>query len=264
MKYLMLIYGNQEKWASIPADEWPEAIAKQGAFNRKYQATGELIGAYGLADDLRAKLVRRENGQPAVTDGPYLETKEYIASFYLLDCESEERALQIAADMPWADVHEGPLADVVRTGAVRQPGGDLGRPVEAVAVDEPVPGQDLLGFGVRAVGHHRARVPQPDPAGVDRGGQALRVHQFPGFGQVLAERLHELAHRRELGRGPGRLAARRVARHPVVVLLGSVHQDDVFHDSSLGAVPCYWIIRGAFTGDVGAAGPDRTPAAREV
>ena len=47
MKYLLLIYGNQEKWASIPAEEWPEAIAKQDAFNRKYQATGELIGATG-------------------------------------------------------------------------------------------------------------------------------------------------------------------------------------------------------------------------
>jgi len=104
MKYMLLIYGNQEKWASIPAEEWPEAIAKQDAFNRKYQATGELIGAYGLADAVQAKLVRRENGVPAVTDGPYLETKEYIASFYLLDCENEERALQIAADMPWADV----------------------------------------------------------------------------------------------------------------------------------------------------------------
>jgi hypothetical protein len=100
----MLIYGNQEKWASIPVDEWPEAIARQDAFNRKYQETGELIGAYGLADKVRAKLVRRENGQPAVTDGPYLETKEYIASAYLIDCESEERAQQIAADMPWADV----------------------------------------------------------------------------------------------------------------------------------------------------------------
>ena len=103
MKYLLLIYGNQEKWASIPAEEWPEAIARQDAFNRKYQATGELIGAYGLADQVKAKLVRRESGLPAVTDGPYLETKEYIASFYLLDCESAERAEQIAADMPWAD-----------------------------------------------------------------------------------------------------------------------------------------------------------------
>src|ERR1700693_1423212 len=99
----MLIYGNQEKGASIPAEEWPEGIAKKDAFNRKYQATGELLGAYGLADQVQAKLVRRENGQPAVTDGTYRETKEDIASFYLLDCESEERALQIAADMPWAD-----------------------------------------------------------------------------------------------------------------------------------------------------------------
>jgi hypothetical protein len=104
MKYLLLIYGNQEKWASMPAEEWAEAIARQDAFNKKYQETGELIGAYGLADAAAARLVRRENGLPAVTDGPYLETKEYIASFYLLDCESEERALQIAADMPWADV----------------------------------------------------------------------------------------------------------------------------------------------------------------
>jgi hypothetical protein len=103
MKYLMLVYGNQEKWASIPAESFPAEIAKQDAFNKKYQATGELIGAYGLADAAQARLVRRENGLPAVTDGPYLETKEYIASFYLLDCESEERALQIAADMPWAD-----------------------------------------------------------------------------------------------------------------------------------------------------------------
>jgi len=103
MKYLLMIYGNQEKWASIPAEEWPEAIARQDAFNRTYRETGELLGAYGLADAAQARLVRRVDGQPAVTDVPYLETKEYMASFYLLDCESEERALAIAADMPFAD-----------------------------------------------------------------------------------------------------------------------------------------------------------------
>jgi hypothetical protein len=103
MKYLLMIYGNQEKWASIPAAEWPEVIARQDAFNRRYRETGELVGAYGLADAAQARLVRRVDGQPAVTDGPYLETKEYMASFYLLDCESEERALAIAADMPFAD-----------------------------------------------------------------------------------------------------------------------------------------------------------------
>ena len=103
MKYLLMIYGNQEKWDSIPAEEWPEAIARQEAFNHRYRDSGELIGAYGLADAVAARLVRREGGEPVVTDGPYLETKEYMASFYLLDCESEERALQIAADIPSAD-----------------------------------------------------------------------------------------------------------------------------------------------------------------
>ncbi len=115
MKYLLMIYGNQEKWDSLPAEEWPEAIARQEAFNRKYRDTGELLGAYGLADAVNAKLVRRKDGLPAVTDGPYLETKEYIASFYLFDCD---RARQIAADMPWADqepvelwpiLHESPI-----------------------------------------------------------------------------------------------------------------------------------------------------------
>jgi hypothetical protein len=117
MKYLMLIYGNQQKWDSFPAEAWPEAIAKQEAFNAKYRETGELLGAYGLADAVNAKLVRRNNGAPAVTDGPYLETKEYIASFYLLDCESEERAKQIAADMPWADVEPVELWPILHESA---------------------------------------------------------------------------------------------------------------------------------------------------
>lgn len=103
MKYLLMIYGNDEKWASIPAEEWPEAIAKQEAWNSKYAATGELLGAYGLGQTATAKLVRRTDGKASVTDGPYLETKEHFASFYLLECETEERAREIAADMPWAE-----------------------------------------------------------------------------------------------------------------------------------------------------------------
>jgi hypothetical protein len=118
MKYLMLIYGNQEKWDSFPAEAWPEAIAKQDAFNKKYQATGELLGAYGLADAVNAKLVRRKDGAAAVTDGPYLETKEYIASLYLLDCENEKRAREIAADMPFADVEPVELWPILHEAAM--------------------------------------------------------------------------------------------------------------------------------------------------
>jgi hypothetical protein len=103
LKYLLMIYGNQEKWESLAPADWRAGVARQEAFNAKYRETGELLSSYGLADAAQARLVRRVNELPAVTDGPYLETKEYMASFWLLDCDSEERARQIAADMPFAD-----------------------------------------------------------------------------------------------------------------------------------------------------------------
>jgi hypothetical protein len=103
VKYLLMIYGNQEKWSTMLAEDWPGEIAKQDAYNKKYTATGELIGAFGLADAAAAKLVTRKDGAAVVSDGPYLETKEHMASFYLVDVESEERAYELAALMPWAD-----------------------------------------------------------------------------------------------------------------------------------------------------------------
>jgi hypothetical protein len=117
MKYLLMIYGNQEKWESLPAADWPAAIARQDAFNARYRETGELLGSYGLADAVNAKLVRRAGGLPEVTDGPYLETKEYLASFWLLDCESQERAEQIAADMPFADTEPVELWPILHESA---------------------------------------------------------------------------------------------------------------------------------------------------
>jgi hypothetical protein len=103
VKYLLLIYGNQEKWDSVPADVMEAEIERMDAFNLKYRATGELLGAYGLGGTLDATQVRRAGGVPVVTDGPYLEAKEYIASFWLLDVPTLERAHEIAAEMPWAE-----------------------------------------------------------------------------------------------------------------------------------------------------------------
>jgi hypothetical protein len=102
VKYMLIIYGNQELWDSIEPAEFAKEIAAFDAFNKKHYDTGELLGAYGVADAAATKLVRLADGQPAVTDGPYLETKEYLASWYLLDVESEERALAIAAELPSA------------------------------------------------------------------------------------------------------------------------------------------------------------------
>ncbi|GAA3044650.1 hypothetical protein GCM10020229_64770 [Kitasatospora albolonga] len=61
MKYVAMIYGNQAKWEAIPAEEWPSAIARRTR-STEVPATGELIGAYGLADAASAQLVRRQDG----------------------------------------------------------------------------------------------------------------------------------------------------------------------------------------------------------
>ena len=102
MKYMVMLYGNKELWTSFPPDVAAEAIAAVDRFNRHYQETGELLAAYGLGDELTAKTVRVRGGVPAVTDGPYLEAKEFVSSFFILDCENEARALEIAAEYPFA------------------------------------------------------------------------------------------------------------------------------------------------------------------
>ena len=104
MKYMLLIYGNEEVWSSLGPEELQQLINETDAQNQALHDSGELVGAYGVADQVMAKTVRLENGVPAVTDGPYIEAKEYLGSFDIIDCESEERALEIAARVPFARI----------------------------------------------------------------------------------------------------------------------------------------------------------------
>lgn len=106
MKYLVIIYGNEAIWNSIPQEEFAEVIRGTDAQNAALMASGEMLGAYGVADQDRAKQVTVTDGATVVTDGPYIEAKEYIGSFYVLDVDSEERALQIAAEMPSARLRQ--------------------------------------------------------------------------------------------------------------------------------------------------------------
>jgi hypothetical protein len=102
VKYLLMIYGNEEIWNSFPQDVFQEVIRETNALQQELRGSGEWIAAYGVADQVMARTVRVRDGVPAVTDGPYLEAKEYLGSFDIIDCESLERALEIAARVPWA------------------------------------------------------------------------------------------------------------------------------------------------------------------
>jgi hypothetical protein len=83
--------------------QWkPEELQAHIAFmhklNRDLTAAGELAGAEGLASPGDARIVRAgKNGAPAVTDGPFAESKEFLAGFWIVDVPSAERAYEIAA-----------------------------------------------------------------------------------------------------------------------------------------------------------------------
>jgi len=103
MRFLLSIYGNDDVWASVPKEEWPRIIAETDAHNKELAEAGELLFAGGVADQALAERVRRgDDGATVVTDGPHIETKEYLGSFYIVDCDSIERAREIAAAMPSA------------------------------------------------------------------------------------------------------------------------------------------------------------------
>lgn len=98
MKYLALIYGSDEIWGSVPPEQWREIVDDVDAFNRRLQESGEMIAVDGLVSPARA--VRAPDGVPVVSDGPYLEAKEHVGSYFILDVDSEERALEIVKSYP--------------------------------------------------------------------------------------------------------------------------------------------------------------------
>jgi hypothetical protein len=101
MKYLVLIYSNPSSWDdSDDMSGWREHKAIDAELNE----SGEMISAEPLEDPVLTRTVRVRNGVVSATDGPYAEAKEYLAGYYLVECESEERAIEIAARMPDARV----------------------------------------------------------------------------------------------------------------------------------------------------------------
>jgi hypothetical protein len=106
MKYVVLIYNNRAMWDAMPEAERDRVMEVHNRSIRELTETGELLRVDGLTDASRTKTVRLRNGVPVVTDGPFGEAKEQLAGVWALDCESMERAIEIAAPVAEYDVVE--------------------------------------------------------------------------------------------------------------------------------------------------------------
>lgn len=98
MRYLALIYGNEEIWGGLPPEEFRALVSRVDAFNRELTESGEMLMVDGMSGP--ATTIRSVDGAPVVSDGPYLEAKEHVGSMFVLDVESPERALEIARAYP--------------------------------------------------------------------------------------------------------------------------------------------------------------------
>ncbi|QDY77663.1 YciI family protein [Streptomyces qinzhouensis] len=109
MKYLVMIQGTQASYdamegkASPGYPAWSEAelsamFAHMGAINDDLAESGELVDGNGLAAPARSRTVLAgADGKPVITDGPYSETKEVLAGYWVVDCASLDRVTEIAA-----------------------------------------------------------------------------------------------------------------------------------------------------------------------
>ena len=108
MKYMILVYGSQQDYDSMAGKAaggkpaWSAAdFAAMGAFmeefNKDLAESGELVDTRGLIAPVHTRRIQLRNDVPVVTDGPYAESQEVLAGYWIVDCDSFDRATEIAA-----------------------------------------------------------------------------------------------------------------------------------------------------------------------
>lgn len=112
MKYLLMIYTDEGIWATEDRDAYTEQSI---ALCHELAAEGKYVDASPLQPVSTAKSLRMRDGEPLVTNGPFAETHEQLGGYFLVDVESEQAALEVAARIPPAHlstVEIRPLAEL--------------------------------------------------------------------------------------------------------------------------------------------------------
>ena len=110
MKYTLLLYGDESRWANMTPEESAEDMQRWGAFYEELMGSGAYLAGEGLDATSSAVTVRIKDGEAVHTDGPFAETREQLGGFYLLECADLDAALGWAAKVP--DLGEGGCVEV--------------------------------------------------------------------------------------------------------------------------------------------------------
>lgn len=102
MRYLILIHMDERELEALPPDELNTLNRNHLRFNDELRASGHFVEAEALEPVRTTATVRVRSGKPSVTDGPFAESKEVVAGFYLVEARDMEEAISIAKRIPSA------------------------------------------------------------------------------------------------------------------------------------------------------------------
>jgi hypothetical protein len=102
MKYLCTIYGDESQMAGATPDQMAAMMKAYNAFGTESRDAGVMLDGEGLQPTSTATTVRVRDGERLLTDGPFAETKEQLAGFYMLDCANLDEAIEWASKIPGA------------------------------------------------------------------------------------------------------------------------------------------------------------------
>jgi hypothetical protein len=104
VKFMLLIWSNPANWDELSAKRQRElagdADAEHAALDEVLLRSGELVISAALADPVTTRVVSVRDGAVVSTDGPYAEAKEHLVGYYMVECDSLDRATEIAARIP--------------------------------------------------------------------------------------------------------------------------------------------------------------------
>ena len=100
MRYLCLVYLEEEKLDALPKAELDDLVTQSIAYDEELAASGHLVSADALESAAASTTLRVRGGRVSVTDGPFVETKEQLGGFVLIDARDLNEALQLAGKIP--------------------------------------------------------------------------------------------------------------------------------------------------------------------
>jgi hypothetical protein len=104
MKYMLLIYDDEVVFGKSAKEEQQQILAESVRFTHKLHANKQYLSASPLQPAATAAVVRVRQGKPLVTDGPFAETREQLAGYFLIHAKDREEAISIAARVPCARI----------------------------------------------------------------------------------------------------------------------------------------------------------------